>query len=139
MNARCFPTKRTTTRLPAVPSIIMVIVFSIQGGCSHDDTSQNHWIEKPGVETTHLPPDSAQKGVDLQMPITKKEAIAITNKHFGRAIDAGCYTEDRGDHFFISTPYIMSKDIERAGICIDKRTGEISKCKRRSESATFGG
>ena len=125
MNSRYFPMKHTTTRLLVVPSILTAIIITTGGGCSHKDTSQNPRIERPGVETTHLPPDSARKGIDLQMPITKKEAIAIANKHFGRAISAGCYSEDRGEYFFVSPPHIMRKDSERAGIYIDKRTGEI--------------
>jgi hypothetical protein len=63
--------------------------------------------------------------------IAKDQAIVIANKYFGRNPDAGCYVEERGEYFFISPPYVFNRDIENAGIYVDKRTGEVSKEERR--------
>jgi hypothetical protein len=57
-------------------------------------------------------------------PISKEKAKAIAKKHLGLPSEGGCYVEERGDYYFVAPPYILKADLERAGVYIDKATGE---------------
>lgn len=67
--------------------------------------------------------------VQRHPPISKEKVISIANGHFGRATDSGCYVEERGDYFFVAPPYKLKADLKRAGVYIDKATGELFESK----------
>ena len=58
-------------------------------------------------------------------PLTKECAFAIARKHFDGGPNSGFYFEDRGDNFFVAPPIKTRKHLEKAGILIDKQTGEV--------------
>jgi hypothetical protein len=70
------------------------------------------------------PKVTMEKGVG---PVTKDQARAMAFRHFGWTEGSGCIQEDRGKYFFVAPPYpyIMQKDAERAGVYIDKKTGDL--------------
>ena len=78
---------------------------------------------QPAMPAGQSPPKAtAEKGAG---PVSKDQARAIANRHFGRREDSGCFQEDRGKYFFVAPPYIMAQDAEHAGVYIDKKTGDL--------------
>lgn len=67
---------------------------------------------------------SAVPGVPIH-DLTKAEAIAIANRHFGREDQAGCFAEERGDYFFVAPPLKRRNDLNAKGIYVNKRTKEV--------------
>ena len=65
------------------------------------------------------------------MSITRQQAVEIGRRALNRPEPAGIFVADRGDHYFIGPPIKSAKALERAGVCVDKHTGEITSHQRQ--------